>query len=126
MRRVLKTSGARLFLLGTLLATALALEGYLRFSTKSFLLLDMHLAVPKPPISLQPSRFPCLDSLADRRSRKRVVVLHGADWTLDSIVELKCFPEREVVLCVEVSRGILPHPITERIRFWIAKKGNAI
>jgi len=123
---MLKTSGRRLLLLGTLLATGLALEAYLRFSTRSFPLLDMHLAVPRPPISLQPSRFPCLDSLADRRSRKRVVVLHGADWTLDSTVELGCFPEREVVLSVEVGRGFLPHPITERIRFWIAEKGDVI
>jgi hypothetical protein len=123
---MIKTSGRRLLLLGTLLATGLALGSYLRFSTKSLPLLEMRLALPRPPISLQPSRFPCLDSLAERRSRKRVVVLHGADWTLDSTVEMKCFPEREVVLSVEVGRGFLPHPITERIRFWIAKKGDVI
>jgi len=121
-----KTSGRRLLLFGTLLATGFALEAYLRFSTRSLPLLDMHLAVPRPPISLQPSRFPCLDSLADRRSRKRVVVLHGADWTLDSTVELECFPEREVVLSVEVDRQFLPQPARKRIRFWIVKKGEVV
>ena len=109
-----------------LLGTGLALAGYLKYRTKSLSPLDTHLRTPKPPLSLQPSHFPCLDSLADGRRRKRVVVLHGADWTLDSTVRLKCFPEREVVLSVEVGRGFLPHPVTERIRFWIAKKGDVI
>ncbi len=101
-------------------------RGLPEISTRSLPFLDMHLAVPRPPISLQPSRFPCLDSLADRGSGKRVVVLHEADWTLESTVELKCFPEREVVFSVEVGRGFLPHAIAERVRFWIAKKGDVI
>jgi TonB family protein len=124
MKRIPNKSGRRLLLLGTLLATGLAFTGYFRYRTKSLFASDTRLATPKPPLSLQPSRFPCLDSLADRRGRKRVVVLHGADWTLDSSVELKCFPEREVVLSVEVGRGFLHHPITQRIRFWITKKGD--
>ena len=58
--------------------------------------------------------------------RRLLVVLHGAHWTLDSTVKLKCFPEREVVFSVEVCRGFLPHTIAERVRFWIAKKGDVI
>ncbi len=123
---MLKTSSSRVPMLFILLGTGLGLAGYLKYRTKSLSPLDTHLRTPKPPLSLQPSHFSCLDSLADKKGRKRVVVLHGADWTLGSNVELKCFPEREVVLSVEVGRGFLPHPITERIRFWIAKKGDVI
>ena len=36
------------------------------------------------------------------------------------------FPrEREVVLSVEVGRRFLRHPVTNRIRIWIAKRGDA-
>lgn len=126
MRRMLKTSGRRLLLFGALLGTSLVLAGYFRYRTKSLFPLDTHMATPKPPLSLQPSRFPCLDSLADRRSRKRVVVLRGADWNLDSNVEPQCSPEMEVVLSVEIGRGFLTHPKMQRIKFWIAKKGNVI
>jgi TonB family protein len=52
--------------------------------------------------------------------------LHGADWALNSTVELQCFPEGEIVLSVEEGRGVLQHPITERVRFWIVKQGGVI
>jgi len=123
---MLETRGRRLLLLGALTGIGLTLAGYLSHRTRSLSLLDTHLATPRPPLSLQPSRFPCLDSLAGGRSGKRVVVLHGPDWTLDSSVELKCFPEREVVLSVEVGRRYLRQPVTNRIRFWIMKKGDTI
>ena len=121
-----KGGGRLLLLFGTLLGTVLALVGYLRYSTKCLPLLDTHLATPSPPLSLEPHRFTCLDSLANGRSKKRIVILHGPDWALDSTVELKCFPEREVVMSVEVGRGFLPHPISQRIRIWISKKGDVI
>jgi hypothetical protein len=122
---MLRTSSRRLLLLSTLLATGLTISGYLRYSIKPFTLLNKDLATPRPPVSLQPSHFPCLDSLADKR-RKRVVVLHGADWTLDSSVELNCFPEREVVLSVEVDRQFLAQPAKKHIRFWIVKKSDVV
>src|SRR5947207_3629487 len=121
-----KAGGRLLPLFGTLLGTVLALVGYLRYSTKCLPLLDTHLATSSPPLSLEPHRFTCLDSLANGSSKKRIAILHGPDWALDSTVELKCFPEREVVMSVEVGRGFLHQPITDRIRFWILKKGDTI
>jgi len=113
-------------LLGALIGIGLAMAGYVKYRTNSLSLLETHLATPRPPLSLQPSRFPCLESLAHGSARKRVVVLHGADWTLDSTLELKCFPEREVVMSVEDGRRFLRQPVTRRIRFWIVKKGDVI
>ena len=120
------TSGKRSLLPGALLGIGFAAAGFLRYLSSSRALLDTHLPAPRPPLSLGPGRFPCLDSLVSGRSKKRVAVLHGPDWTLDSSVEPKCFPEREVVLSVEVGRRFLRQPITERIRFWIVKKGDVI
>ena len=116
----------RALAMGALIGIGLAMAGYVKYRTNSLSLLEMHLATPRPPLSLQPSRFPCLESLAHGRARKRVVVLHGADWTLDSTLELKCFPEREVVMSVEEGRHFLRQPITQRIRFWIVQKDDAI
>jgi len=111
-------------LLGALIGIGLA--GYVRYQASSRFLLDTPLPTPRPPLSLQPSRFPCLDSLAGGRGKKRVVVLHGADWTLYSTLEPKCFPEREVVISVEDGRLFLRRPVPRRIRFWIVKKGDVI
>jgi hypothetical protein len=116
----------RALLLGALIGMGLAMAAYVKCRTNSPSLLVTHLATPRPPLSLQPNRFPCLDSLAGGRGKKRVVVLHGADWTLDSTVEPKCFPEREVVMSVEVGLHFLRRPITQRIRFWIVQKGEVI
>jgi hypothetical protein len=126
MKRIPRASGTRLLLLSILLCAGLALSGYLTYRTKSLPLLDAHLVTPRPPVSLQPSRFPCLDSLANGKSKKRVVVLHGPDYTLESTVELKCFPEREVVLSVELDRQFLPQPARKHIRFWIVKKSDIV
>src|SRR2546422_2712011 len=98
MRRMPKTSGRRLLLFGTLLATGFALEAYLRFSTRSLPLLDMHLAVPRPPISLQPSRFPCLDSLADRRAENGSLFCMELTGPLTPLSNWGVFP-REKSFC---------------------------
>ena len=116
----------RLLLLGAWLGIGFATLGFVRYLTTSRSFLDTHLPTPKPPLALQPSRFPCLESLARGKARKRVVALHGPDWKLDSTVEPKCFPEREVVLSVEEGRHFLRRPVTRRIRFWIVKKGDVI
>jgi hypothetical protein len=48
-------------------------------------------------------------------------VLRGPDWVLESSVRPSCFPEREVVFVTEVGRGIMPHPITARIKMWVTE-----
>jgi len=113
-------------LVGALMGIGLAMTGYVKYRTNSLSLLDTHLTMPRPPISLQPSRFPCLASRSKEEGRRRGVVLHGPDWTLDSTVDLKCFPEREVVLSVEVGRRFLRHLVADRIRIWIANKGDLV
>ena len=113
-------------LLGALIGMGLATAGYARYEANSRFFLDTPLPTPRPPLSLQPSHFPCWESLAGGRARKRVAVLYGADWTLDSTVEPKCFPEREVAMSVEQGRYFLRKPITHRIKLWIVKKGDAI
>ena len=112
--------------LGALIGIGLALAGYVRYQTNSRSYLEASLPIPRPPLSLQPSRFPCLEPLAGGRARKRVATLYGADWTLDSTVEPKCFPEREAVMSVEQGRHFLRKPITHRMKVWIVKKGDAI
>jgi len=119
-------SKRRLLLPGLLLGLGLATAGYIRYQTSSRSLFDTHLPTPRPPIWLRPTRFPCLKSLSSESARRRVVDLHGADWILHSTVEPQCFPEREIVLSVEEGRGVLQHPITERVKFWIVKQGGVI
>ena len=109
------TRGGRVLLVGALMGIGLALAGYVQYRTNSLSLLDTHLTVPRPPISLQPNRFPCLASRSKEGGRRRGVVLHGPDWTLDSTVDLKYFPEREVVLSVEVGRRFLRRLVTDGI-----------
>jgi hypothetical protein len=123
---MLRTSGGHVLLFGLLLLIGLTLTGYLKYRAISLSPSETHPATPRPPIALQPSRFECLGSRPKEENRRRVVVLHGADWTLESTVDLKCFPEREVVLSIETDRHFLPRPATHRIGFWIVKRGDAI
>jgi hypothetical protein len=117
----------RLLLLGTLLGICLTIAGYLGYQTNSLSpSLELGFPAPSPPQFPQASHFPCLESLTEGRRRKCVVVLRGPDWTLDSTVELNCFPEREVEMSVEVGRHFLRRPSIDRIRFWIVKKGDTI
>src|SRR5580704_6519760 len=120
---MLRTSGRHVLLFGLLLLIGLTLTGYLKYRAISLSPSETYPATPRPPIALQPSRFECLGSRPKEENRRRVVVLHGADWTLKSTVDLKCFPEREVSLSVEVGRYLLQHPIRDHFRFWIVKKG---
>jgi hypothetical protein len=126
VKQVLGTSGRGVIVLCTVLGIGLAAAEYVRFQTNSLSPSDTLLTPPRPPLVLRNSRFSCLDSLADGRTRKRVVKLRGLDWTLDSTVELNCFPEREVVMSVEVGRHFLRQPSIDHIRFWIVKNGDAI
>ena len=106
----------RVVLLGALIGIGLALAGNVRYQTNSRSYLEASLPIARPPLSLQPCRFPCLQSLAGGRARKRVAALYGADWILGSNVEPKCFPEREAVMSVEQGRYFLRKPITHRIK----------
>jgi hypothetical protein len=65
--------------------------------------------------------IPCIQSWVLTNHQKRVAVLHGPDLVLESSVKPSCFPEREVVFVTEVGRGIMPHPITAKIRMWVTK-----
>ena len=75
---------------------------------------------PQPP-SGAANLFPCIQSWALTDHQKRVALLHGPDWVLESSVRPSCFPEREVVFATEVGSGIMPHPITAKIRMWVTK-----
>jgi hypothetical protein len=123
---MIATTGKRVLLVGALLCIGLATASYFKYRHDSRVPLDIRLRAPKPPLILQDTHFPCLESLAREGRRKRVVVLHGPDWTLDSAVELNCFPEREVVMSVEVGRHFLRQPKIDRIRLWIVKNGDTI
>lgn len=85
---------------------------------------EFHLASkrgPRPPSSATADLFPCIQSWALTNHKKRVAVLHGPDWVLESSVRPSCFPEREVVFVTEVGRGVMPHLFTARIRLWVTK-----
>ena len=86
---------------------------------------DFHLVskqAPQPPSSATAHLFPCIQSWVLTNHQKRVAVLHGLDWVLESSVRPSCFPEREVVFVTEVGRGIMPHPHAVRIRLWVTKE----
>jgi hypothetical protein len=76
---------------------------------------------PLPLSSATTYLFPCLQSWALTNHKNRVAVLHGPDWVLESSIRPSCFPEREVVFVTEVGRGMMPHPLTARIRLWVTK-----
>jgi hypothetical protein len=119
-------SGRRVLLVVPLFVIGLSLTAYLKYRTIPLSPSETHSATPRPPLLLQPSRFICLESRPKEIRGRRVISLHGADWTLESTVDLKCFPEREVVLSIETDRHFLPRPATHRIGFWIVKRGEAI
>ena len=74
---------------------------------------------PQSQSSVTANIFPCIKSWVLTNHQKRVAVLHGPDWILESSVSPSCFPEREVVFVTEVGRGIMPHPIRAKIRMWV-------
>jgi TonB family protein len=126
MKSILGARGKRVLIAGALLVAGSVLVTALRYCANSRTDFVPHLQVPKPPLALRGSSFPCLSSLPATRHEKRFVVLHGPDWTLESNIEPKCLPEREVVLSVEVGRYFLSHPFTHRIGFWITNTGDRI
>ena len=86
---------------------------------------DSHL-VPKSPLAEPPlppavNIFPCINSLVAMNHRKRVAVLHGPDWVLESTVAPSCLPEREVVFSTALDNRFLHHLMTFRTRLWITK-----
>lgn len=117
---------AVLSLLGALVLIAVILSFGVKYLAPPQIGLGIHPLIPQPPISLQPSLFPCLGFWASKKGDKRVVVLHGPDWTLESSVEPNCLPEREVVLSFVEGRHFLPSPVKRRVRFWLLSKGDKV
>jgi len=113
-------------LFGALVLICLILSSAVKYLARPRAWLGIRCFVPQPPISLQPSPFPCFSSLVSTKHTKRVAILHGPDWTLESSIEAACLPEREVVLRFEEGRHFLPHPILRRVRFWITRRGDKL
>jgi hypothetical protein len=97
---------------------ALLLPGSLKLQSNFHLVSKQ---APQAPSSATANLFPCIQSWVLTNHQKRVAVLHGPDWVLESSVRPSCFPEREVVFVTEVGRGIMPHPTTAKIRMWVTK-----
>ena len=117
-----RTRRKHALLLCTLLGISLVLIGLVAYLSNSRKAFDLRFPVPEPPLSLQDNHFSCLGSLQRTKHKKRLAVLHGPDWILESTVEPKCLPEREVLLSVEVDRQFLSRPITDRIKFWVTSR----
>ena len=81
---------------------------------------------PKPTLVLEEDHFPCLEDEAKSKPNKRYAALHGADWQVDSAINSKCLPERELVFSMEEGRQFLSHPIKRRITFWVTNKDDLI
>jgi hypothetical protein len=84
------------------------------------------LFAPDGPLSQAVSNFPCIESLAASRQPKRIAMLHGPDWVLESAAAPSCLPEREVVFSTEAGKTSLPHSLTFRTRLWLKKNGEVI
>jgi hypothetical protein len=113
-----RITGNGLPLLVLLTCVALLLPGSSK-PQSDFHLVSKH--TPQTPSSATANLFPCIQSWVLTNHQKRVAVLHGPDWVLESLVRPSCFPEREVAFVTEVGRGIMPHPITAKIRMWVTK-----
>ena len=121
-----KTKYRTAYWLGALFIVAVTLYGSMKYLGPGQMELVVRPLTPQPPISIQPTPFPCLNSLPPTKHARRLAVMHGPDWTLKSSIEPKCLPEREVVLFFEEGRYFLPHPATARIRFWISHKQDKV
>ena|ERR1700680_357834 len=100
---------------------ALVIVGSLRNRFDSHLVTKPPAAAPEPPLSPAVSIFPCINSLAAMKQPKRIAVLHGPDWVLESTVAPSCLPEREVVFSTELGKQFLNHSVTFRTRLWVTK-----
>jgi hypothetical protein len=81
---------------------------------------------PEPPLSLAGYTFPCINSIATMNQPKRIAVLRGPDWVLESTVAPSCLPEREVVFSSEIGKQFQLHSMTFRTRLWVTKIGEVI
>jgi hypothetical protein len=85
-----------------------------------------HPFFPKPPLLIGESHFACLESQFSSKARRRLAVLHGPDWEIESVITPRCLPEHELIFSMEEGRRFLPRPIVRRLRFWITKKDDRI
>jgi hypothetical protein len=104
--------------LGLFVCVALVMVGSLRVQSDSQFASKPAL---QPPLSATGSLFPCIQSSAGMNQKKRVAVLHGPDWILESSIKLSCFPEREVVFSAEIGKQFFPHPFTARTKLWVTR-----
>ena len=88
--------------------------------------LDKRSFSPKPPFLLEPNPFSCINSPTESRRTKRFAFLQGPDWKIESAINPKCFPERDLTFSTEEGKRLLPHPLLPRIKFWITKRNDRI
>jgi len=63
--------------------------------------------------------FSCINSKSQDKRKKRMIVLHGPDWALQSSISPSCLPEREVVFVTSVGQGLMPHAFESRTKLWV-------
>jgi hypothetical protein len=105
---------------------ALVIDGLLIIRLDSPLLSKPQVPAPEPPLPQAVSIFRCINSLAAISQPKRIAVLRGPDWVLESTVAPSCLPEREAVFSTEVGKQFLRHSVTFRTRLWVTKSGEVI
>ena len=99
------------------------------WSSKRF---DYHRGSKSPIAGLETSSsptismFPCIDSLAAMNQPKRVALLHGPDWVMESTVAPSCLPEREILFITEVDGQFLHHSARVETKLWVAMIGEII
>ena len=81
---------------------------------------------PRPPFPSASNRFACTGSAPDSRTTKRVAVLNGPDWKVESAIDPKCLPEHRFIFSTEVGRGLLSRAISHRLGFSVTKRNNLI
>lgn len=72
------------------------------------------------------SKFPCLDSQYRLKSKQRFAALQGPDWKIESAIDPKCVPERELLFTTQEGKHFLPHALVRNVRFWITRRGDLI
>ncbi len=88
------------------------------------ILLNLRRLTPQPPLLVEPSNFSCINSPAVVNKKRRVAVLHGQDWTLGSLIEPSCLPEKEFVFSIEGNKRLRPFTGPTRTRLWVTRKRN--
>src|SRR5215467_5802682 len=70
--------------------------------------------------------FTCLDPTERKKEPSRTATLRGADWELNSTINLECLPERDLLFLSSGENPFLRRPIVTRTRVWITKRNDQI